>query len=435
MSNTIQSNAIASASKSTVEYALSTSTVAENEEGKSKVPMQLDSYENAIEIDCFNNYSENGVIANEIAMEHIEETADSFVKEKSPLDAAFEKLMQNQAFLNSNHLKISWNIAGQFAEDLPDDFRDDFIEFCNQYIKQADQETVKLYFQKAMLTYNYGINEDSKPGWKEAGFSSAKEIFLDYDIDDILENGSEGAKRVLRHGVCMMLLDKSKSSEGLTEQERMFSPWAARVEICIGPNGSFESRMAKTADDVKSYMTKTQQSISDERTFSIKFDKDFNFVVSSNNDEESNILQNALSSSKRILENAVWAILYHRQDDGSVNPWLSDDSIMSDVAKEYGYAKFSNEFTGLMKLFESSYEVAQMNGNLSRLFDVTMDDMEYIGGKLSGKTPEAQEAIDSELFYRMDYEKHVKRLINKETTDDLSFISMEYTNGKFSLIY
>ena len=434
MNNTIHGSSTVITSTAAAQNTSSQITAGGNDE-KKQVSSYYDSFESSVDVENFNNYTKYG------AASAASESERAAIHGKSKLDALYDKLMSDESYTDSYWYKSDNDIAAYTLDKIPDEFRDNLLGLFYEYIREADQDTVKLYFQETMTRYhgNFDITrEDDKDGWnmpvwRYAGFSRIEEDYRNYDINDILENGTEEAKNCLRSTVCRMLHDKAISGEGLTVHERAMSPYAAKLELAYGTHGKFENKMAKVAEQINSYFKRNEKSISPNRTFSITFDKDFNFLVSSDSAEESANLRDALSNGNGVLSRIIWSVLFHRQEDGSVNPWVDDPQLSGEV-KEYGYANLSEEYVNLINLFNESYEKAQMNEKLSRLFGVTMDDMEYKNGKLTGKNPEAQTAIESSLFKEMDYEPHIRSIINNVTTDDLSFLKIEYSNGKFSLI-
>ncbi|MDE6259292.1 MAG: hypothetical protein K2M42_00250 [Oscillospiraceae bacterium] len=259
----------------------------------------------------------------------------------------------------------------------------------------------------------------------------------DINVKAMLLSSDELAQNSVLSSYGVVLNDKA-ATVGLNDTEKLLS---AKAEDVDHANSTFDQKMDRVFDRVRSEFEANGMTFDENKSYSFYLDTSrFQFVVSGGTDEENSLIEKVLNTSNYTEDNllaTLGAIHNHRQEDGGYVPWMVDSLRCKDAIPVFGVVSVSVNYVQKMNQLYSAYERCRMDKELKAQYGFGIDDLEYRGGKIVGKTPEAQAVIDSDEGEFMKktgyaYINLVKRYTGTPEFTDPIFV---YENGKFQTTY
>lgn len=259
----------------------------------------------------------------------------------------------------------------------------------------------------------------------------------DINVKAMLLSSDELAQNSVLSSYGVVLNDKA-ATVGLNNTEKLLSAKAEEVDYA---NSTFDQKMDRIFDRVRSEFEANGMTFDENKSYSFCLDTSrFQFVVSGGTDQENSLIEKVLNTSNYTEDNllaTLGAIRNHRQEDGGYVPWMADSLRCKDAIPVFGVVSVSVDYVQKMDQLYSAYERCRMDKELKAQYGFGIDDLEYRGGKIVGKTPEAQAVIDSDEGEFMKktgyaYINLVKRYTGTPEFTDPIFV---YENGKFQTTY
>lgn len=137
------------------------------------------------------------------------------------------------------------------------------------------------------------------------------------------------------------------------------------------------------------------------------------------------------------------AILYHRQDDNSYNPWSVDSihlssSIKENELKKHGIANISPNYSKKISMLSAAYRRYCLDQRLQNEYGFGINDLVYLGGEnITGKNQEVTESIqkDYNLFMKTKGYTYIDLLSEYQGTPSFSSPIFTFDDGKFNMTY
>lgn len=218
----------------------------------------------------------------------------------------------------------------------------------------------------------------------------------DINVKAMLLGSDELTQNSVFSGYESVLRDKAVTV-GLSDTEKLLS---ASLEAVDNANSTFDQKMNRIFDKVRSEFEANGMTFDENKSYSFYLDtSEFRFVVSGGTDEENALIEKVLNTSNYSEDNfteALGAIYNHRQEDGSYLPWMVDTLRCKDAIPVFGVVSVSLDYAQKMDQLFSAYDYCQMDKELKAQYGFGIDALTYQGGKIVGKTPEAQAVIDSD---------------------------------------
>ena len=227
-------------------------------------------------------------------------------------------------------------------------------------------------------------------------------------------------------------------TEGLTEAERLFKPRLAQREEREGPNATFPNRMGSIADYVNARFAEAQRPLPAIERFTITFNNDLTFRVRGGTGDDAEFIQNILNNADRWLMSRVMdSIFFHRGENGEVHPWLQANNTWQQIAIErgVGFTELPDEFMNGLPRLSNAHMRHKTEELIQRVHGFGLDDVYIRNGELRGKTDEITAIINSQRFRDLHHEGAIRSAINIPREHDLSFFSMTFENGRFTLTH
>ena len=162
---------------------------------------------------------------------------------------------------------------------------------------------------------------------------------------------------------------------------------------------------------------------------------EFTFIVTGDDENEAQLLQDALNNKKGLLSYVIWSATYHRSEDGSY-------VAINNQEKTVKPNNVLNSFTGMSKAYAdqlgnlaTAYNLFRLASDLNKKFGLALADFEYKNGILFGKTPDAEAFLFSREYKDGHYEGPLKTHAGSNGIPNLDLITFEYKDGKFSIVY
>lgn len=314
-----------------------------------------------------------------------------------------------------------------FSQYKSRDFRDHPVgrELAAEIIL-ADEGLQEQIAKKMWETLSWTADQRNlPPSWR------------DINVKAMLLGSDELTQNSIFSGYESVLRDKAVTV-GLNDTEKLLS---ARLEAVDNANSTFDQKMNRIFDKVRSEFEANGMTFDENKSYSFYLDtSEFRFVVSGGTDEENALIEKALNTSNYSEDNfteALGAIYNHRQEDGSYLPWMVDTLRCKDAIPIFGVVSVSMDYAQKMDQLFSAYDYCQMDKELKAQYGFGIDALTYQGGKIVGKTPEAQAVIDSDEGQFMKktgyaYINLVKKYTGTPEFSDPIFVC---ENGKFQTTY
>ena len=266
---------------------------------------------------------------------------------------------------------------------------------------------------------------DLPPSWRDI---NVKAMLL--STDEMLQNSVfVGFETVLR--------DKA-ATVGASSIEKLLS---GRVEDVDEANDTFDHKMNRIFDKVRLEFEANGMTFDENKSYSFYLDtSEFRFAVSGGTDRENTLIEKVLNTSDYSSDNlfaTLGAIRQHRQEDGGYVPWAIDNLRCKDMIPVLGVVSVSTSYAEKMDQLFPAYDRSQMDKKLKAQYGFGVDALEYRGGKIIGKTPEAQAVIDSDEGQFMKMSGYAFINLSKKYTGTPEFPDpvFVYENGKFQTTY
>lgn len=259
----------------------------------------------------------------------------------------------------------------------------------------------------------------------------------DINVKAMLLSSNELTQNSVFSGYESVLRDKAVTV-GLNDIEKILS---ARLEAVDNANSTFDQKMDRIFDKVRSEFEANGMTFDENKSYSFYLDtSEFRFVVSGGTDEENALIEKVLNTSNYSEDNfteALGAIYNHRQEDGSYLPWMVDTLRCKDAIPVFGVVSVSLDYAQKMDQLFSAYDYCQMDKELKAQYGFGIDALTYQGGKIVGKTPEAQAVIDNDegQFMKKTGYAYINLVKKYAGTPEFSDPIFAYESGKFQTTY
>lgn len=237
---------------------------------------------------------------------------------------------------------------------------------------------------------------------------------------------------------------------GLTDTEKLLS--IRYEQIDYASHATFDDKMASVLQDIKETFDKEGLSFDSSKSFQFYLDSEtFTFSVSGGTERENDLIEQVLNTTN-ILGHSyetdhkgtiLNAILYHRQDDNSYNPWSVDSIRLSSSQKEselkkHGVANVPPNYSKKMSMLSAAYRRYCLDQRLQNEYGFGIDDLVYHGGEnITGKNQEVTESIqkDYNLFMKTKGYTYIELLSKYQGTPSFSSPIFTFDDGKFNMSY
>lgn len=266
---------------------------------------------------------------------------------------------------------------------------------------------------------------DLPPSWRDF---DVKAMLL--STDEMLQNS------VFAH--FETVLRNKAAAVGASSIEKLLS---GRVEDADEANNTFDQKMNRIFDKVRLEFEANGMTFDENKSYSFYLDaSEFRFSVSGGTDQENALIEKVLNTthySSNNLSDTLSAIHQHRQEDGGYVPWMVDYFRCKDMIPVLGVVSVSTSYAKKMDQLFPAYERSEMDKGLKAQYGFGVDALEYRGGRIIGKTPEAQAVIDSDEGQFMKMNGYAFINLSKKYTGTPEFPDpiFVYENGKFQTTY
>jgi len=272
----------------------------------------------------------------------------------------------------------------------------------------------------------------------------------DYNLVDMwngvgLKN-SELMEFTMYNTVTMFFMLKA-SAGYLDDNIRTFLP-QVRFGEDSGPDATFENRMASIAEYVNQQFKEAQRTLTATDRFSISLNSNFTFNVRGGSRDSNEFLQDVLNNAGGwLLTRVLDSIFNHRGENGEVPSWLESTGTVDFwriLAEDFGmgFIEASDEYLEWIDRLWTARARKQTDEWLFEEFGFGLDDLTFSNGRLSGRTQEITDVINSDdrfeqylLSRRTLQSASIVDALRTPPDLDLSFINIIFEDGRFSIIY
>ena len=246
-----------------------------------------------------------------------------------------------------------------------------------------------------------------------------------------------------------VMVEKAKTI-GLTDTEKLLS--IRYEQIDFASHATFNDKMASVLQDIKEAFDKEGLSFDSSKYFQFYLNTEtFTFSVSGGTEKENDLIEQVVNTTN-ILGHSyetdhkgtiLNAILYHRQDDNSYNPWSVDSihlssSIKENELKKHGIANISPNYSKKISMLSAAYRRYCLDQRLQNEYGFGINDLVYLGGEnITGKNQEVTESIqkDYNLFMKTKGYTYIDLLREYQGTPSFSSPIFTFDDGKFNMTY
>lgn len=261
----------------------------------------------------------------------------------------------------------------------------------------------------------------------------------DINISAMLLSSDTLAQNSVFSSYEVVLSDKA-ATVGLNDLEKLLS---AKAESVGDANSTFDQKMDRIFDKVRLEFEANGMTFDENKSYSFELDtSEYRFIVSGGTEEENSLIEKVLNTSNYTEDNllaTLSAIYNHRQEDGAFVPWIVDRFRCSIKAAipAFGVASVPLDYAQKMKQLFSAHDRYRMDRELKAQYGFGIDALDYRGGKIIGKTPEAQAVIDSDEgeFMKKSGYAYINLLKRYTGTPEFSEPVFIYKDGKFQTTY
>lgn len=218
----------------------------------------------------------------------------------------------------------------------------------------------------------------------------------DINVKAMLLSSDELAQNSVLSSYGVVLNDKA-ATVGLNDTEKLLSAKAEEVDYA---NSTFDQKMNRIFDKVRQEFEANGMTFDENKSYSFDLNtSEYRFIVSGGTDEENALIEKVLNTSNYTKDNllaTLSAIQNHRQEDGAYVPWMVDSLRCKDAIPIFGIVSVSEDYVQKMDQLYSAYDYCRMDKELKAQYGFGVDALDYRGGRIVGKTPEAQMVIDND---------------------------------------
>lgn len=261
----------------------------------------------------------------------------------------------------------------------------------------------------------------------------------DINVKAMLLSSDKLAQNSVFSSYQVVLNDKA-ATVGSNDIEKLLSAKAEEVDYA---NSTFDQKMDRIFDKVRSEFEANGMTFDENKSYSFDLDtSEYRFIVSGGTEEENSLIEKVLNTSNYTEDNlsaALGAIRNHRQEDGAFVPWMVDvfRCNIKAAIPVFGVVSVSVDYAQKMDQLYSAFDRCRMDRELKAQYGFGIDTLDYRGGKIIGKTPEAQAVIDSdegEFMKKAGY-AYISLLKKYTGTPEFSEPIFIYKDGKFQMTY
>ena len=296
---------------------------------------------------------------------------------------------------------------------------------------------------KEMILSDEGLQDEiAKNIWKgltdiAPGYAYVPPSWKDIDVKAMLLSPNEQDQfRVFTNYEVVLF---NKAAFGLSDTEKLLS---ARVEeASFSAAATFDEKMDRIFDKVRAEFEANGLTFDESKSYAFSLDTSvFKFSVSGGTDAENTLIEKVLNKNDytgQNLLNTLSAVYSHRQENGSFLPWIADGARSQEAVLTYGVTSVSKDYAKQMDQLFSAWDRCRMDESLKEQYGFGVDALAYQGGKLIGKTPEAQAVIDADEwdFMKKTGYAFISNTKSYTGTPEFSQPLFVYENGKFQTTY
>lgn len=326
------------------------------------------------------------------------------------IDALTEQLRKDTSFSEYRHRTFSSHPIGR--------------ELAKEIIL-ADENLQEQIAKNMWMSRSKNADKSSLPqSWRDI---NVKAMLLSSDLPTV-KTALSGYESVLR--------EKARFC-GLSDTEKLLS--ANLEETSFNASSTFDQKMDRLFDKVRQEFEDQGMVFDESKSYSFHLDTStFQFSVSGGTETENALIEKVLNKSDYTGNNvltALNAIYNHRHEDGSYNPWNADKLSCKEGISTFGVASVSADYAQKMRQLFGAYGRCQTDKHLKTQYGFGVDDLEYRGGAIVGKTPEARAAIARGDFMKNTGYSYLDMLNAYKGTPEFSDPVFTYENGKFQTTY
>lgn len=354
-------------------------------------------------------------------------------QDKWTVSNSYQQYLSNVATSSSTSQAKIKALADQLRKDtsFSQDKRRNFInhpvgrELATEIIL-ADEELQEKIAKTMWETLSWTATQrDLPPSWR------------DINVKAMLLSSDYSVQSSVLSSFGVVLNDKA-ATVGLNDIEKLLSAKAEEVDYA---NSTFDQKMDRIFDKVWREFEANGMTFDESKTYSFELDtSEYRFIVSGGTDEENALIEKVLNTSNYTEDNllaTLGAIHNHRQEDGAYVPWMVDTLRCKDAIPVFGVVSVSVDYVQKMGQLYTAYDYCRMDKELKAQYGFGLDALNFQGGRIVGKTPEAQAVIDSdegEFMKKIGYA--YINLISKHTgIPEFSEPIFIYKDGKFQTTY
>lgn len=224
------------------------------------------------------------------------------------------------------------------------------------------------------------------------------------DVPAMLRSNHTATVNEVQAALDSVLLRKARTT-GLTDTERILSARYARTEFFA--HATFDDKAQPVLEQFEKAFQENGLEFDKNKSYSFSLDtSDFTFTVTGGTAQE-NALMEKVINTKNIwghsydtdnINTVINALLYHRREDGSYNPWSSIGGLSAEEKAEeirkHGIAETPKEYVAKIKQLDSAYYWYRLDQSMKRYYGIGVDDLEYKNNKIIGKTDEVNAIVE-----------------------------------------
>ncbi|NBK77751.1 hypothetical protein D5272_03855 [bacterium D16-76] len=241
---------------------------------------------------------------------------------------------------------------------------------------------------------------------------------------------------------------KKAFTTGLTDTERLLSSSNARIDFYN--HATFDDKVGPVLEQIEKEFHENGLEFDKDKSYSFTLDtSDFTFRVSGGTEQENELMAKVVNT-KNIwghsydidnMNTIIFALLAHRREDGSYNPWSSTSKMDTEEKaaeiREHGIADTPKEYVEKMKQLKEAYSLYRSDESMKRFYGIGVNDLEYKNGQIIGKTPEVATIIEKGSYDFMKEQGFAYIELMKNYTGTPTFETPVFTldGGKFHVTY
>lgn len=243
----------------------------------------------------------------------------------------------------------------------------------------------------------------SHPDW-QYGIVELPENYQDIDVPAMLRSQDKEISGQVFFAFDSVMVNKARTT-GLTDTERLLSAWYTQIDFAT--HATFDDKVQPVLEQIEKKFQKNGLAFNKGKDYSFSLDtSDFTFAVSGGTEQENELIAKVMNT-KNIwghsydtdnTNTVLYALLNHRREDGSYNPWSSAAQMDTEAkvaeVKEHGIAEAPKEYVAKMKQLETAYRWYRLDQSMKRYYGIGVDDLEYKTGKIIGKTDQVNMILE-----------------------------------------